>query len=300
MKIGIDIGGSHIGAGIILDKGMLVGVETRDLKISKSDSAPKIESIIIDTIQEEIKCLLDKYNYDVFDVSKIGVAAPGSPKDGVLQNLVNLNIKSFDIKSKLEEIYDAKVIVNNDGKCAGYAEKEYGALRNYDDAVFLCIGTGVGSAVFLNGELLKAKQNVGFELGHMAISKTGEKCNCGRIGCFETFASMKRFKEKVIEELGLKKTIKPEELQEYIRKHINDNDNKKVKKLVDDYLENVSIGLANIINMYEPEAIAFGGSFAYYSDIFLDKLYENTKEKVFNKNTQFKLVKHHLKTMLEY
>lgn len=181
MKIGIDIGGSHIGAGIILDKGMLVGVETRDLKISKNDSASKVESIIIDTIQEEIKVLLDRYNYDVFDVSKIGVAAPGSAKDGRIQNVVNLNIKSFDIKKKLEEIYDAKVIVNNDGKCAGYAEKELGALRNSDDCVFLCIGTGVGSAVFLNGELLKPKQNVGFELGHMVIDKNGLKCNCGRL-----------------------------------------------------------------------------------------------------------------------
>ena len=144
MKIGIDIGGSHIGVGIILDKGILVGVETRDLKISNNDSAPKIEDIIIDTIQEEIKVLLDRYNYDVFDVSKIGVASPGSPKDGRVENLVNLNIKSFDIGKRLEEIYDCKVVVNNDGKCAGYAEKEYGSLRNVEDCVFLCIGTGVG------------------------------------------------------------------------------------------------------------------------------------------------------------
>ncbi len=112
-------------------------------------------------------------------------------------------------------------------------------------------------------------------------------------GCFETLASMKRFREKAIKELNLKSTTKPEEFQSYIRKNINNKNSKnnKVLKVVDEYLENVSIGIANIINMYEPETIAFGGSFSYYSDIFLEPLYEKTMKKVLNKDTKVRFVK---------
>ena len=88
-----------------------------------------------------------------------------------------------------------KVKLKNDSKAAGLAEFKYGSLKKYNDAVFLCLGTGIGSAVFLNGELLEANKHVGFELGHIVLDRDGIKCNCGKKGCFETYCSIKRFKE---------------------------------------------------------------------------------------------------------
>ena len=103
---------------------------------------------------------------------------------------------------------------------------------------------------------------------------------------------MKRFKKEAIRELKLDKNIQSEEMRKYIKENINDE---KVKKLVDEYLDNVSIGIANIINIFEPEAICFGGSFSYYEDIFIPRIKENLKKYIFNKDTNYELVSAKLK-----
>ena len=286
MKIGIDIGGSHIACGIVERNGNLIAKETRDININEIQKEKRAENLIIDIIDNEIKLLLEKFDYTKGDISKIGISVPGSPKGSIIRNLVNLNIKEFNIGKVLEEKYNTIVKIKNDGKCAGLAEKKYGALKKYGDCIFLCIGTGVGSAVFLNGELLQPKQNPGFEFGHMIIEKEGNICNCGKKGCFETYASMKRFKKDAIKELKLYDNIEAEEVQNYIRNNIHIE---KVHNFVNEYVENISIGIFNIINIFEPEAIAFGGSFSYYEDIFIPILYEKLENKIFNKDTKYKL-----------
>ena len=140
--------------------------------------------------------------------------------------------------------------------------------------------------------MLEPKQNPGFEFGHMIIEKNGNLCKCGNKGCFETYASMKRFKKRAIKDLELDENTEAEEVQNYIRNNI---EKAKVKKFVNEYLENVSIGIANIINIFEPQAIAFGGSFSYYDDVFLPILDEKIRNKVFNEDTKVKLISAKLK-----
>ena len=194
MKIGIDIGGSHIETGIIGDNGKILDKEYENIYLLDDEKEIRAQSIIIETIHNEIKKLLVRNNYKIRDIEKIGIASPGTPTRTSITNLKNLHIKNFEIAKVLNEEYCTDIIIRNDGKCAGLAEKEYGALKEYQDAVFLCIGTGVGSAVFMDGKLLTPKQKPGFEFGHTIIEKDGEVCNCGKKGCFEAYASMKRLK----------------------------------------------------------------------------------------------------------
>ena len=292
MKIGIDIGGSHIASGLVDKNGELISKESRDINISKINDEKRVESLIIEIIDNEINMLLEKNDFTRGDISKIGIAVPGSPKDTKIRNLVNLHIKEFNLGDKLKEKYSVNVKIKNDGKCAGIAEKQYGSLKKYSDCIFLCIGTGVGSSVFLDDELLEPKQNPGFEFGHMVIDKNGRKCNCGKNGCFETYASMKRFKAEAISTFDMNLETEAEEVQKYIRENIN---KKNVKEFVDEYLTNVSIGLANIINIFEPQAISFGGSFSYYCDIFLPILKEKIEKLKFNKDTKVDLITAKLK-----
>ena len=293
MKIGIDIGGSHIATGIVDYGGKILAKETLDINLSDISSTKAAEEFLVNTINLQIEKLLKKTNYQVDDITKIGIAAPGNPTESEIKNLVNLHIKNFNIKEKLEKIYNTKIKIKNDGKCAGIAEKEYGALRPYKDAVFLCIGTGVGSAVFLNNELLEPRRASGFELGHIIIEKdNGIKCNCGNKGCFETYVSMKRFKKNAIEKLKLPQGIKSEEVQQYIRTNI---EKLEVKSFINTYVENLSVGISNIINIFEPEAICFGGSFSYYDDIFLPILEEKIKKYQFNKDDDVRFVLSKLK-----
>ena len=254
----------------------------------------------------------------------IGIATPGNIKGDCMENLVNLGIKRLDFSGLIEKNKDIIFQINNDSKAAGVAEMEYGALKKYKDAVFLCLGTGIGSAVFLNGKLLKANKNIGFELGHMIIDKNGLKCNCGKRGCFETYCSIKRFKENIANILNLKESSS-EEIKEILEKMmitdkngkdsilinllgnepsivygklcISEQDVLRVREVVEQYISDLIIGLSNIIEIFEPEAICLGGSFVFFKNIFYNKLVEemNKRKYVFNKDNLPKIILAELK-----
>ena len=292
MKIGIDIGGSHIATGLVNKRGEIISKETRDINISNINDGKRVEKLLLEIIENEIEVLLEKNDYTINDITKIGIGVPGSPKQGKIRNLVNLHIKEFNLGEILNQKYKVNVTIKNDGKCAGIAEKKYGSLKKYKDCIFLCIGTGVGSCVFFNDEMLEPIQNPGFEFGHMIIDKKGRKCNCGKLGCFETYASMKKFKLEAINNFKMDSTVEAEEVQMYIRNNMN---KKNVCDFVNEYLNNISIGLSNIITIFEPQAISFGGSFSYYCDIFLPILKEKLEIMMFNKDTKTDLIKAKLK-----
>ncbi len=247
MKIGIDLGGSHIGIGVVDENGNIVEKKETDLSLKANIN---VEDVINKYITETVQELLNNYT-----IKAIGVASPGAPKDGKISNLVNLGIKELDIIAILNEVCNLPVVVRNDAKCAGIAEKKYGALNKYEDCVFICLGTGIGGAAFLKNELLVAKRNPGFELGHMIIEKDGKLCNCGKRGCFETYCSMKRLKIELAQLLELPKDIASKELLEILKVRKNEE---KVKERIDNYLEYLIVGLSNIIDIFEPEAICLG------------------------------------------
>lgn len=113
----------------------------------------------------------------------------------------------------------------------------------------------------------------GIEVGHMVIEKNGIPCNCGKKGCFEKYGSMKTFKENLRKALNFPEYQTGKMLAELLKnRNLADELNLKMDKVVDEYIENLSIGLANLINIFEPEMIGIGGSFAFFEDILLEKL----------------------------
>ena len=97
-----------------------------------------------------------------------------------------MGLENYDLAKQIEEFIHIPVKLKNDAKCAALAEQKYGELKEYENSIFLCIGTGVGSAVIFNGKLLEPKGVPGFEFSHTIIQKNGILCNCGKRGCFET------------------------------------------------------------------------------------------------------------------
>ena len=283
MNIGIDIGGSHIGIALIEDGKIVKKVEQ---DIEKIDG---IEKHILDIIDFYIDAFSQMGN-----VEKIGIVAPGTPIKNSLEikRIVNLGIEKIDFEYILKK-YNIPIQVGNDAKAAGLAEFEFGSLKQYNDAVFLCLGTGIGSAVFLNGSLLKANKNIGFELGHMVIDKNGIECNCGKKGCFETYCSMKRFKERVKKVLQLDNIDAPD-LVGILESNLQ---KPEVMELVNNYIENMIVGLSNIIDIFEPEAICLGGSFVHFKDIFYEQLVDEMDKRkyFFNKDSKTNIVLAELK-----
>ena len=190
MKIGIDLGVSHLGIGVIdEEKNIVEAYEKYFSEEDKKDITSVIENFIVETVKD----LEGSY-----EIESIGIAIPGVAKNGVIIKTVNLGINNYDISTSLRNKLNKPIIVRNDAKCACLAEYDNMLKNNssLDNAniVFLGIGTGIGGGVIYNGKLLEGHTFEGYELGHMIIKPNGIACKCGKSGCFEKYGSILGYK----------------------------------------------------------------------------------------------------------
>ena len=188
MKIGIDLGGSHIAVGVI-SEGKVLAKKEENIKFV--DYQKEIKELIRDTIVSLINVVLEEANVPIFLIESIGIGIPGIVKENKIKKCSKFNIK---------------VKVENDALCATLAEKEYGNLKGVSRGALLTVGTGIGGANVINEYIVPA------EYGHMIIQKDGIKCHCKNNGCFENYCSMRVFKENVIKILDLNESISSEEI----------------------------------------------------------------------------------------
>lgn len=276
MKIGVDLGGSHIAIGAVDNNGKVIEkFEKRITKTEKKNIKKTIEEYII----EKTKMLQEKYK-----ITSIGIAVPGTIENGVILKSVNLELKNYPLLDKLKENINIPIKIKNDTKCAAIAENIYGALREYNSGIFLTLGTGIGGAIIMNNKLLEVGELPGCEFGHMIIQKNGLQCNCGKKGCFEKYASMKAFKDNLRNVLNLDEKTSGKDLLDIIRRNPQGSENfNKINKVIEEYIDNLSTGISNLINIFESEAVVIGGSFVFYEEIFMNKL----KEKILNNSLLF-------------
>lgn len=286
MKVGIDLGGSHIAIGVVNSKGRIIEkIEKRILESEKKEIKKTIENYIF----ENIKQLIKKYK-----ITELGIAIPGTVTNNKIIKSVNLGIKDYNIVQSLSRKIKLPIKIRNDAKCAAIAENKYGCLKNYKRSIFLTLGTGIGGAVIINNKLLDTGELPGCEFGHMVIEEDGLLCKCGKFGCWEKYASMKSFRDNLRKVLGYTEKTSSQELLN-ILKNMKENDKnyKKIQDLIDKYIKDLSIGISNLINIFEPEVIGIGGSFVYFEDILLEKLKRKLEEKdmLFNYRKEIKIEK---------
>lgn len=276
MKIGIDLGGSHISIGVVDKDGKILDKRDKHLRgIAKRLIKSTIEETIISNIKEYQK------NYKI---TEIGIAVPGSVKNDKILKSVNLGLKDYDLVGVIKKEIDLPIKIRNDTKCAALAESKYGALKKYNRVLFMTLGTGIGGAVIINGKLLDAGEYPGCEFGHMVIKENGLECNCGRKGCFEKYGSMRAFKDNLRNELGLEDKTSGKELMAILKNTTKESkDYAKIEKVRKQYIRDLSVGITNLVNIFEPEAIGIGGSFVYFSEALLDDI----KELIIKENMLF-------------
>ncbi len=276
MNIGIDLGGSHIAIGVVNNKGLIQEkTEKRILAKEKQNIKNTIEEYVIKNVKEFMKR---------YDISKIGIAIPGTVNENTIIKSVNLNIENYNIVTALQKSIKIPISIRNDAKCAAIAENKYGCLKKYDRSLFLTLGTGIGGAVIINNQLLNTGDFPGCEFGHMIIEKNGRQCKCGKKGCFERYASMKILKDSIRSELGLDEKTRGQEIFDIIRNNNSENPNyERIEKTVNEFIENLAIGISNLVNVFEPEAIGIGGSFVYFEEVLLNRL----KTRILEENLLF-------------
>ena len=259
MKIGIDIGGSHIAIAKVEENKII------DKKEYNYDEKFKeeIRKNIVEYIKKEVSEIIEKEK-----IENVGISIAGRLRENVLYISPNLKqLEGINFVEILEPYFKIPVTVNKDSFCAGKAEKVYGCLKNYNTAVFLIIGTGIGAISYRNNKL----QRDGY--GHMIIEKDGRQCKCGKKGCFETYGSITALKRSLQEYLK-KENMTGKEVHDYLEAH---KDEEPIKEIIDNYIQNFCTGLSSIIDIVLPEAVGFGGSFSYYQDLFLEKIEEKFK-----------------------
>lgn len=256
---------------------MILSIEERNL--TREDRINVKESIV-KIIIELLNRVIDEANVDLNDIEFIGIASPGTISNNVIKQATNLGLENFDLIAELQKYINLPMQIKNDSKCAALAEKHYGAMRDYEDSIFLGIGTGIGGAVFLKGEMLEPKRFSGFEFGHMVINKGGRQCSCGKRGCFETYASIRAFRNKIAEVLDIDNDFSGQ----YLREQLLDFNNQKIEEVVEQFIEDLSIGICNLIDIFEPEIVVLGGSFSYYEG---NPVYDRLLEKIQEKNSRF-------------
>ena len=274
MKIGIDVGGSHIGIGVIsedlnriIDK---ISIFTADMKLKDNLKEEKIKEFIVLNIVTNIKNFKAKYENSLGKLTKIGIGFPGKVVDNVIFEAKNLGINKFDLINELYKYFnkeEIEITIKNDAEAAALAEYTNGSLKGEKNSCFLCLGTGIGSVIIKNGVFLEE----GRELGHMIINHDGEKCTCGKKGCFEAYSSMKVLKEKLSENLKVKNMKVEEIIENYNMETCNE--------VLDDYISYLVSGLINIVEIFDVNTICLGGSFSNLKDTIV---FEKIKEKLEN------------------
>ena len=256
--LGIDLGGTNIAVGIVDEDCKIVA------KVSSSTATENAEQVA-DAMAATARAALEKAGLTLDDVPWIGVGSPGTVNKatGIIEYANNLPFLNTPMQKMLSERLDGKTVyMENDANAAAFGEYMAGALKGAQVAMAITLGTGVGGGVIIDGKIFSGSNFAGAELGHSVIVADGWPCTCGRLGCWEAYASatglIKRTKQHMEE------APKDSPLWTIAEGDINKVNGRTAfdamrqgdpvgQKIVDEYVKYLSVGLINMINIFQPK-----------------------------------------------
>lgn len=261
VSLGIDIGGTNIAYGLIDKEGNCILNDSRPIA---SYSTPQE---FIANLHQEIDQCLATHNVELIGV---GAGAPnGNYFNGTIENAANLNWKgTIPFVELLEKEFHLPAFITNDAKAAALGEMIYGGAKGMKNFAVITLGTGLGSGIVINGELVYGHDGLAGELGHTIVKPNGRYCNCGRRGCLETFVSATGIKRTACELLAVENT--PSKLRdipynEITAKKVYDAAQTGDPIALDAFRitgEVLGAALANLVAITSPEAIFLQGGVA--------------------------------------
>lgn len=278
--VGIDIGGTKIATCVMRKDGEVIAQEEVPTKAKEGPKA------VISRIKDTVYHVLDQGQVAKDDVEAIGVGMPGplDIKKGLVKNPPNLpGWIDIPLTKILEEEFQLPVVLENDANAAVLGEKYYGIGKGIENIVYITVSTGIGVGVIVDGKLLKGEVGNGTEAGHTTINFGGPKCGCGNYGCWEAYASgtslarfardgIARGENTIIKDLAKDDEVKAEHVFLAAKKG-----DKFAKELVEDEGFYLGVGLANVVNMFNPKLIVIGGGLTHEWDMFYDNMMDIVK-----------------------
>ncbi|MBO6061877.1 MAG: ROK family protein [Clostridia bacterium] len=276
IKIGFDIGGTTVKAGIV--QGSEV-VGKRVLPTPFGDPAA-----LVALIRDNARELSAGKPIDV-----LGVTVPGSvsPEGGII-DAWNIGLRDVPLRDWLrEQIPEADIRVINDADAAAVAELHFGALYGVTTGLMLTLGTGVGGSIIFSGELFRGGLGRGTELGHAMLDRGGRKCGCGHCGCIETLCSATALKRLARESCAkgegmiFERSLAGAEVDAKLAIECAMAGDPEAVRIFEEYTDALSDAVASFVNVLDPELIVIGGGVSGAGDFLLDMLREKVPPRTF-------------------
>ncbi len=283
MNVGVDVGGMSIKAGIVDDSGKII------FKDAVPTGPTRKSSEILHDMGLLVDNLIKKNGVSKDEISSVGFGIPGicNPVDGKIIDCTNINLTDAPIVDEIHKYIDVPVFLNNDANVAALAEYHH-IGKPMECFLAVTLGTGVGGGIILNGKIFSGFNGIAAELGHISINENGEKCGCGRKGCWEAYASV----SALIMQTKAAMAENKDSLMHKIAAESGAVNGKTAfdaakqgdsaaLKVVNNYIRYISIGITNLINVFQPEMIAIGGAICKEGDYLLNQIKEYCQKEAY-------------------
>lgn len=286
--LGIDIGGTNISAGVVDESYAMLSKE----KVKTLNERPY--SDVLSDIIKAANAAVHAAGITFDEVECVGVGCPGTcnRETGCVEYANNLHWENVPLAADLEKALGKRTYFDNDANVAAYGEYLAGAAKGAKNAVVITLGTGVGAGIIINGEIYSGSNFAGAEIGHTVIVFDGTQCSCGRKGCFEAYSSatglIRMTKEAVVRNpSSLIKELAEADGKYSARTAFNAaklHDETGIE-VVDSYIKHLACGIANTINVFQPDILCIGGGVCNEGDNLLLPLKKLVAENIYSKNS---------------
>ncbi len=284
-SIGVDISGTNIAIGI---------VDTGSAKIltktSVKTNAPRPAAEIVEQIASELKNLCAETGISLSEIEKIGIGTPGVVKNNVVSIALNLGWEDAPVGDMLTELTGLPTYVANDANVVAYAEAVSGAGVGADSVIAVALGTGVGGGIIIDGKIWEGCNGFAAEIGHMIVEKDGRECVCGKRGCLESYCSATALIADTVRGMNENKDSAMWGLVGGDIKAVSGRTAFDAARLGDEvagaiverYIDYLAVGVANIINVFQPDVVCIGGGISGEGDNLLVPLKERLDKLAFS------------------
>ena len=277
--VGVDLGGTKVATALQDENGKVLNRVKYDTK--RFTSAEAVIEGLVDSVNEV---------RGDFPIVGVGVASPGAvdTENGIILKGTNLpGWTNIPLQKEMESRLNLPVKVVNDANAAAWGEYYAGAGKGSKTMVYVTISTGIGAGIVLNNALFIGRNGYAGELGHTAIQQDGIQCGCGKIGCWEAYASgtsiARIAREAAKQRVTMMTELAEKEGTSITAKHVfaaAKLDDPVACKVVDEVTSSIAIGLKNIVHTFNPDCIVIGGGVSLAGDALFHPVIEKTRELV--------------------
>ncbi len=282
---GVDLGGTKILVLIADAAGRVLGQARVATQAAQGPEA------VIDRIADTMRAAAADAQIEPAIVRAAGISAPG-PIDiaaGVITDPPNLpGWHNVPLAKALRERLGIPTLLENDANCQAVAEHQFGAGRGYADMIFITVSTGIGGGIIINDELYAGASGAAGEVGHIGVSVDGPTCGAGHVGCLEAFASGTAIAARAKEMIAAGGLIRTARLAEHdppvSAKTVflaGQQGEAEATALIESAGRYLGIGLASLINVFNPQAIVVGGGVANMGETLLGPAVETARTRTF-------------------